>query len=90
MVILSGMTYKVGPKGQVVIPKPLRRELGIESGDEVLFERVGEGIRVWKAQAGSDLWGSLPPAELDPLEILLEDKRGEREREDRRLQERGH
>jgi hypothetical protein len=56
----------------------------------VLFERVGEGIRVWKAQAGSDLWGSLPPAELDPLEILLEDKRGEREREDRRLQERGH
>lgn len=90
MVILIGMTYKVGPKGQVVLPKPLRHELGIEPGDGVLFEREGDVIRVWKAPAGDDLWGSLPPAEVDPLETLMEDKRGEREREDRRLWERGH
>jgi AbrB family looped-hinge helix DNA binding protein len=89
VVILMGMTHKVGPKGQVVLPKPLRYELGIEPGDDVLFEREGEGIRVWKAPAGEDLWGSLPPAEIDPLETLMEDKRGEREREDRRLGEWG-
>ncbi len=31
------MTHRVGPKGQVVIPKALRNELGIEPGDEVDF-----------------------------------------------------
>jgi AbrB family looped-hinge helix DNA binding protein len=84
------MTHKVGAKGQVVLPKPLRSELGIQPGDDVLFEREGEGIRVWKAPATDDLWGSLPPAEIDPLRMLVEDKRREREHEDRRLLERGH
>ena len=77
------MTHKVGPKGQVVLPKPLRSELGIQPGDEVLFEREGVGIRVWKAPVAGDLWGSLPAAEIDPLRTLMEEKRREREREDR-------
>lgn len=83
------MTHKVGPKGQVVLPKPLRSELGIQPGDEVLFEREGGGIRVWKAPVADDLWGSLPAAEIDPLRALMEEKRREREREDRGLLERG-
>lgn len=33
---------KVGPKGRVVIPEPLRRELGITEG-AVLVARVDEG-----------------------------------------------
>ena len=38
------MTHRVGANGQVVIPKDLRDELGIEPGDEVSFWRDGDHI----------------------------------------------
>lgn len=39
------MTGRVGAKGQVVIPKPIRDAVGIGPGDEVEFElRDGEVI----------------------------------------------
>jgi AbrB family looped-hinge helix DNA binding protein len=40
------MTHRVGPKGQVVIPKQLRDELGIEPGDEVSFWRHDDHVAV--------------------------------------------
>jgi AbrB family looped-hinge helix DNA binding protein len=40
------MTHKVGPKGQVVIPKDLRDQLGLEPGDEVTFWREGDQVIV--------------------------------------------
>jgi AbrB family looped-hinge helix DNA binding protein len=40
------MTHRVGPKGQVVIPKELRDEFGIEPGDEVNFWRHGDHVAV--------------------------------------------
>ncbi len=40
------MTHRVGPKGQVVIPKELRDELGIEPGDEVSFWRHEDHVAV--------------------------------------------
>ena len=43
-VVLRGMTHKVGPEGQVVIPKDLRDVLGIEPGDEVTFWRDGDHL----------------------------------------------
>jgi AbrB family looped-hinge helix DNA binding protein len=40
------MTHKVGIKGQVVIPKAIRDEIGISPGDEVVFEAEGADVRV--------------------------------------------
>ena len=40
------MTQRVGAKGQVVIPKDIREELGLQPGSEVEFERDGEAVRV--------------------------------------------
>ncbi len=35
---------RVGPRGQVVIPKDLRRHLGVEPGSQVIFEVRGEEV----------------------------------------------
>lgn len=47
------MTQRVGAKGQVVIPKKLRDELGLQPGAEVEFERDGEAVRVLPAGAAA-------------------------------------
>jgi AbrB family looped-hinge helix DNA binding protein len=44
------MTYKVGPKGQVVLPKAMREQLGIHPGDEVVFEEAGGAISVRRVE----------------------------------------
>ena len=40
------MTVRVGPKGQVVIPKALRERLGISPGDEVDVTYDNDAVRV--------------------------------------------
>ncbi len=39
---------KIGPKGQVVIPKIFRRHIGINPGSTVVFELKKEGILIEK------------------------------------------
>jgi AbrB family looped-hinge helix DNA binding protein len=51
------MTRKVGPKGQVVIPKEIRDQLGIEPGDEVSFWREGDHVAVRPVGARRPLLG---------------------------------
>lgn len=51
------MTHKVGPKGQVVIPKELRDEFGIQPGDEVTFWRDGDHVAVRPLRAARPLRG---------------------------------
>ena len=72
------MTYRVGPKGQVVIPKSIRDHLGIHPGDEVSVTLEDHGVRVEPVRAGTDLGGSLAGFEL--TEILEEDRRLEQSR----------
>ncbi len=81
----AGMTTRVGPKGQVVIPKAIRDRLGLNPGDRVRVEQEGEAVRVSKAVTVDELVGSLPPSEVNPLEVLMEERRRDREREDGRL-----
>jgi AbrB family looped-hinge helix DNA binding protein len=92
-VILLGMTYKVGPKGQVVIPKPIRDRLGISTGDEVLVEQDGREIRIRlqadDAEARRKRIQALRGISADTpgLPGFEADKQEEREREQRRDRE---
>jgi AbrB family looped-hinge helix DNA binding protein len=79
------MTVRLGPKGQVVIPKEIRDRLGLRPGDRVRVEQEGSGVKVSKAVTVDQLVGSLPPSEINPLDILLEERSRDREREDRFL-----
>jgi len=49
------MRSKVGPKGQVVIPKEIRDMLGIEPGSEVVFEVTEKGVLVRRPAEESDV-----------------------------------
>jgi antitoxin PrlF len=39
-------TAKVTSKGQITIPREIRRRLGVRAGDRVVFEESAEGIKV--------------------------------------------
>jgi len=45
----EGETTRITRKGQVTIPKELREEFGLEEGDELLWQKAEDGIRVRKA-----------------------------------------
>jgi len=47
------MIMTVGPKGQVVIPKPIRDMYGIAPSDKVVFKEEKEGIIVSKQKSGA-------------------------------------
>ncbi|NWG09743.1 MAG: AbrB/MazE/SpoVT family DNA-binding domain-containing protein [Nitrososphaerales archaeon] len=40
---------RVGPKGQVVIPRPLRKVLNIQPGSKIIFKLEGERLILKKA-----------------------------------------
>lgn len=76
------MTHKVGPKGQVVIPKDLRDAFGIEPGDEVTFWRDGDHVAVRPTRTAVPLKGRLRGTDL--VEELQRERAAERERDERR------
>jgi AbrB family looped-hinge helix DNA binding protein len=72
------MTSRVGPKGQVVIPKAMRDQLGLSSGDEVDFVLEDGAVRVEPARPVLSLRGRF--AGLGLTEALEADRRAERDR----------
>ncbi len=83
------MTHRVGAKGQVVIPKEIRQRAGIAPGDEIEFEEVDGMVGLRKAKTVDEildeLQGCLADSDVDVLEMLMEERRREREREDRKF-----
>jgi AbrB family looped-hinge helix DNA binding protein len=75
------MTHRVGPKGQVVIPKELRDELGIEPGDEVSFWLHGDHVAVRPTAQRRPLRGRFRGSPL--VEELHAERTADRGREDR-------
>lgn len=73
------MTHRVGPKGQVVIPKELRDELGIEPGDEVSFWRHGDHVAVRPTAHRRPLRGRFEGSQL--VEALAAERDSDRRRE---------
>jgi AbrB family looped-hinge helix DNA binding protein len=77
-VILVGMTSRVGPKGQVVIPKEMRDRLGILPGDEVDFALENDAVRIEPVHEMQSLRGRL--AGFGLTEALEADRQAERNR----------
>jgi AbrB family looped-hinge helix DNA binding protein len=77
------MTYKVGPKGQVVLPKAIRERLGIEPGDEVEVEDAIDHIEIRPVAEPVELLGLL--ADGAGTDDLLAARREDQKLEDAKL-----
>jgi len=69
------MAQKVGPKGQVVIPKKFRDELGIEPGDEVIVSLTANGVLIQSLHASHSLRGMFAGSRM--INMLMDDRRKE-------------
>lgn len=76
-------TTRVGPKGQVVIPKAVRDRLALKPGDEVVVEAVDGEARVRRLPVGEELLGLL--ADGAGTADIEAEHRAELEREERKI-----
>lgn len=74
---------RVGERGRVVLPAPLRRELGVNDGDQLLLVLDDEGLRVVKASdaaaAGRGMFADDSGRSL--VDELLDERRDDARRE---------
>ena len=75
---------QIGPGGRVVIPAQMRRALGLQPGDEVVFVLEADGLRLMtRAQALEEARRRVRryvPADVSLVEELLHDRREESSR----------
>jgi AbrB family looped-hinge helix DNA binding protein len=81
---MNAIPVKVGPKGRVVVPAPIRRELGIEEGTELMARIEGDGIVLEpRAAAIRRLQALLAhiPSDVSLVDELIAERRAEARRE---------
>ncbi len=78
---LMNVSYSVGTKGQVVIPKQIRDAMQIQPGQEMVFEQRGDEIVLRKSDR-EPLLGRFAGDDL--TDALLRARHDDRERDDRR------
>ena len=66
---MHGMS-NVTSKGQVTLPVKVRKHMGIEAGDTVIFEFVGEQLVIRKARNIENFFNTLPPLNIAFKETL--------------------
>lgn len=71
---------KISSKGQITLPKKVRKYLQVQTGDTLIFEVQGKTLTVRKSSSVEQMFDSLPPlngpfkSEL-PNDIALEAKK---------------
>ncbi len=73
------MTHRVGPKGQVVIPKALREALDLEPGDEVTFWLEGDHVALRPSRSARPLRGRFAGSDL--VGVLERERRDDARRD---------
>ena len=63
------LIVRVSKRYQVVIPKEIRKKLGIKEGDRIVFEIEGDKVRIRKVRDFLSLAGSLKGINLSPKEL---------------------
>jgi AbrB family looped-hinge helix DNA binding protein len=71
------MKSRMTTKGQVVIPKQIRDQVGLHVGDSLRLVREGENLHItrrsgWARATAGCLPSSLPPLEPEELDELIE------------------
>jgi AbrB family looped-hinge helix DNA binding protein len=86
---MTAIPVKVGPKGRVVVPAPIRRELGIEEGTELMARVEGDGIVLEPRSAAIRRLQALfahIPRDVSLVDELIAERREEARREELELE----
>lgn len=89
---MTAIPVKVGPKGRVVVPALIRRELGIEEGTELMARIEGDGIVLEPRAAALRRLRALVrekvPEGVSLVDELIAERRDEARREEAQLEAR--
>jgi len=86
---MTAIRVRVGPKGRVVVPAPIRQALGIEEGTELMARIEGDGIVLEPRSAAIRRLQALfahIPRDVSLVDELIDERREEARREERELE----
>lgn len=86
---MQAIPVRVGPKGRLVVPAPIRRELGLEEGSELVARVEGGGIVLEPRAAAIERVRALVRASVPAGGSLVDELLAERRREAEREQPAG-